>query len=150
MQFAFLSNRIRLLYYFEGMMPTNKTKNIYVHKALLILVSTLSALIWIGLIHAPQEENKVFVLWTTIYYLPFFAFALTVCTYAFSMDTMMPVKAFFLSNISFIAITVVLLCLLVWSMMAHFEEITYISFATNLFAFLFATCFYFKMAARRG
>lgn len=130
------------------MLITKKKENIYLRKALLILVSTLSALIWIGLIHFPQEGNITFVLWTAIYYLPFFAFSLTICTYAFSMDAMKQVKAFFLNNISFIVIIAALLGLLVWSMNVHFEEITFLSFGVNLLAFLFATCLYFKMAVR--
>lgn len=38
-----------------------------------------------------------------------------------------------------------LLGLLALSAGIHFEEITFIGFFTNLFAFLFANCLYFRM-----
>lgn len=114
-------------------------------KILKIILSVLSAMFWIILIHLHQEPKLSFAIWTSIYFFPFFLLFLILLIYLLKLKIFAPVKKFFHNPKAMWCNVVMLVLLLVISWMIFFEEITLFSFITNLSSFSFSVFVYYKL-----
>lgn len=91
----------------------------------------------------PQESEAIFVLWTAIYFFPFFLIGLLLLKYLLKIDFLFPVFLFFQNKRALIINIVILLSILIISWTHDFYEISILMFFTNFASFCFSVFIYF-------
>jgi hypothetical protein len=114
-------------------------------KILKIVLSALSSMFWIILIHLPQEPKLTFAIWTSIYFFPFFLLFLILFIYLLKLKAFASVNIFFHNQKAMWCNVAILVLILVISWMIYYEEITLFSFIINLSSFSFSVFVYYKL-----
>ncbi len=122
-----------------------KKKISIARRLLLSIISSFLGLIWVGLIFLPQQKDTNLVLGAVLYYIPFFILFLFLLTYILSKILFEFLQKKNL-KIKFMLCTIAaLITLLILSNCIYFDEITIVSFFTNLFSFLFSLISYYML-----
>lgn len=109
-------------------------------------VSTCLGLSWVMLIHRPQESKGIYVLWTVIYFFPFF-FACPIIVDFFLTYIIINNRVLnFLMGKWLLVITSIVLCLLIGiSCYNHFHNITLFSFIINTCTITFSVLVFLRI-----